>query len=281
MKTQKVWYITGTSSGFGFEIAKAALEAGDKVTATVRKGSEQLRESLNNHPDLLVVTMDVTHEAEVKQAIKETVDHFGKIDVLVNNAGYGFLGAIEEATDADVRQQYDTNVFGVLNVIRAALPYMRKQRSGHIINTSSLFAFTARPGWSLYGSTKFAIEGISQGLAAELGSFGIHVTAIEPGLFTTEFSNNKSYKMGEIIDDYENSIVGQVRRGSIAFHGKQPGDPKKLGNVVVELAHSENPPLHLPIGRDSVENYRINAQQLANDIEAWKDISETTDYQLS
>ncbi len=130
MKTQKVWYVTGTSSGFGLEITKAALEAGDKVAATVRKEPEKLRESLNNHPDLLVVIMNVTDETKVRKTIKETIDHFGKIDVLVNNAGYGFLGAIEEATDTEVKQQYDTNVFGVLNVIRAALPYMRKQGQG-------------------------------------------------------------------------------------------------------------------------------------------------------
>ena len=279
MQTQKVWYITGASSGFGLEIARAALESGDKVVATVRKAPEKLEELLNHPPDLLVVTMDVTDEGGVKEAVRQAIDHFGRIDVLVNNAGYGFLGAIEEATAADVRQQYDTNVFGVLNVIRAALPFMRKQRSGHIINTSSLFAFTARPAWSLYGSTKFALEGISQGLAAELRPFGIYITAIEPGLFTTEFLNTRSYKKGGIIiDDYEKSIVGEVRKISISAHGTQPGDPKKLGSVVVQLAHSENPPLHLPIGTDSVESYRINAKQLAGDIDAWKAVSVTTDH---
>ncbi len=249
MKTQKVWYVTGTSSGFGLEITKAALEAGDKVAATVRKEPEKLRESLNNHPDLLVVIMNVTDETKVRKTIKETIDHFGKIDVLVNNAGYGFLGAIEEATDTEVKQQYDTNVFGVLNVIRAALPYMRKQRSGHIINTSSLFAFSVPPAWALYSSTKFALEDISQGLAVELKPFNIKVTAIEPGLFTTDFLSGTSFKKGEvIIDDYENTPVGQARIASASFHGHQPGDPKKLAGVVVQLAQAENPPMHLPIG---------------------------------
>lgn len=280
MKKQKIWFITGASSGFGLEMAKAALENGDKVVATVRKAPEKLKESLSTWPDLLVVTMDVIDESGVKEAVKQAIDHFGRIDVLVNNAGYGFLGAIEEATAADVQRQYDTNVFGVLNVIRAALPYMRKQRAGHIINTSSLFAFTARPAWSLYGSTKFALEGISQGLAAELSPFGIHVTAIEPGLFTTEFLNSNSYKKGEnIIEDYENSIVGQVRKISISAYGMQPGDPKKLGRVVVQLAHSENPPMHLPIGTDSVDSYRTNAKQLAGDIDRWEVVSVTTDHE--
>src|SRR6476659_8715707 len=159
MAAQKIWYVTGASSGFGLEITRAALENGDKVVATVRKAPEKLVKSLDFHPDLLVVTMDVTNESEVNEAVKKAIDHFGRIDILVNNAGYGFMGAIEEATNEEVKRQYDTNVFGVLNVIRAALPFMRKQRSGHIINTSSLFAFSARPAWSLYGSTKFAIEG--------------------------------------------------------------------------------------------------------------------------
>jgi NAD(P)-dependent dehydrogenase (short-subunit alcohol dehydrogenase family) len=282
MQTQKVWYITGASSGFGLEISKAALANGDKVVATVRKAPEKLERSLDFHPDLLVVTMDVTNESEVNEAVKRAIDHFGRIDILVNNAGYGFMGAIEEATNEEVKQQYDTNVFGVLNVLRAALPYMRKQRSGHIVNVSSLFAFSARPAWSLYGSTKFALEGISQGLAAELSSFNIKVTALEPGLFTTDFLSGGSFKKSEvIIDDYETTAVGHIRSGVASFHGNQPGDPKKLGAVVVQLVQAENPPMHLPIGADSLENYRTNAKQLAEDIEAWKDVSVTTDHKQS
>jgi NAD(P)-dependent dehydrogenase (short-subunit alcohol dehydrogenase family) len=280
MNNQKVWFVTGASSGFGFAISKAALASGGQVAATVRKDPGQLTEALNNHPDLLVVVMDVTEENGIREAVKKTIDRFGRIDVLVNNAGYGILGAIEEATDEEVKRQYNTNVFGVLNVIRAVLPSMRKLRSGHIINVSSLFAFTASPAWSLYGSTKFAIEGISQGLAVELSPFGIHVTAIEPGLFTTEFLNSKSFiKTASIIDDYENSIVGQIRNFSISAHGKQPGDPKKLATVVLRLTDAKNPPLHLPIGSDSVERYRTNAKQLAGDIDAWEAVSITTDHQ--
>ena len=143
-------------------------------------------------------------------------------------------------------------------------------------------AFSVRPAWALYGSTKFAIEGISQGLAAELSPFNIKVTAIEPGLFTTDFLSGTSFKKGEvIIDDYENTVVGQVRSGAASFHGHQPGDPRKLAGVVVQLAQAENPPMHLPIGTDSLENYRTNARQMAEDIEAWKDISGTTDHKQS
>ena len=280
MKQQRVWFITGASSGFGFEISKAALASGAKVVATVRKNPEQLGKLLGNHPELLVVVMDVTEEIGVKKAVKTALAKFGRIDVLVNNAGYGFMGAIEEASDAEAKQQYNTNVFGVLNVIRAVLPSMRALRSGHIINVSSLFAFSARPAWALYGSTKFAIEGISQGLAAELSPFGIKVTAVEPGLFTTDFLKSDAYRKAEVtIDDYENTIVGEVRRQSASHDGKQQGDPKKLADVVVELVQSKNPPLHLPIGSDSLENYRTNAKQLAGDIEAWEKVSVTTDHQ--
>jgi NAD(P)-dependent dehydrogenase (short-subunit alcohol dehydrogenase family) len=280
MEKDQVWFVTGTSSGFGFEIAKAALANGNNVVATVRKDAEQLAGSLENHPNLLVVVMDVTEEKEVKEAVKKAIDRFGKIDILVNNAGYGYLGAIEEATDAEVKHQYNTNVFGVLNVIRAVLPFMRRLRSGHIINVSSLFAFTARPAWALYGSTKFAIEGISQGLAAELSPFGIKVTAIEPGLFTTGFLKSDSYRKGEVvIADYENSIVGKARSQAASFHGNQPGDPKKLAGVVMQLANAKKPPLHLPIGRDSVESYRANAKQLAADIDVWEALSVTTDHE--
>src|SRR6187402_1302795 len=162
----KVWFITGASKGFGFEIAKAALASGDKVVATVRKNAPDLSAGLNNDANVLVVTLDVTKEDQVKAGVKAAVDRFGSIDVLVNNAGYGLLAATEEASDEEVRKQYDTNVFGLLNVTRAVLPYLRKQGSGHIINISSLFGYlNTVPGFGLYGSTKYAVEGITEGLA--------------------------------------------------------------------------------------------------------------------
>ncbi len=279
MDTKKVWLITGASKGMGFDIAGAALAAGDKVVAAVRDQVEQTSAALGNSPDLLVVQMDVTNEAQVRKAVQQAIDRFERLDVIVNNAGYGIVTAIEEASDQEVRAQYDTNVFGVLNVLRAVLPYLRKQRSGHIINTSSLFAFDVIPGWALYASTKFALEGISQGLAKELQPFGIKVTAIEPGLFTTAFTSKQSYKVSKnAIADYANTMVGHMRTGTDAFHGTQPGDPKKLAKVVVELSKTENPPLHLPIGADSVNNYRANATQLAGDVEKWLAVSNSTDH---
>jgi NAD(P)-dependent dehydrogenase (short-subunit alcohol dehydrogenase family) len=170
-------------------------------------------------------------------------------------------------------------VFGVLNVLRATLPFLRKQRSGHIINVSSLFAFDPLMGWALYGSTKNAVEGISHGLAKELEPFAIGVTVIEPGLFRTGFTGKGSYVVAEnAISDYESTRVGQMRKSTSARHGTQPGDPSKLAAVVVKLGHTKNPPLHLPIGTDSINNYNIYREKLASDVSAWLEDSLSTDY---
>ena len=278
MKTQKVWFITGASRGFGLEITKAALAAGDQVVATVRRNPAQLAATLHNHPDLYVVSMDVTQEDQVQAAAKQGIARFGRVDVLVNNAGYGMVSAIEEATDAEVRKQYDTNVFGLLNVTRAVLPHLRQQRSGRIINISSLFGYDAVPGWGLYGSTKSAVEGISKGLAVELAPLGIHVTAVAPGLFTTGFLSAESYVAAKtIIDDYQET-VGPRRSGVNALNGNQPGDPKKLAQVILLLANTERPPLHLPVGKDAVAMYQNNAAKMAQEIEAWLPVCTSTDH---
>lgn len=279
MKNEKVWFITGASKGFGLEIAKAALASGDKVVATVRRNPEQLYTALNSVPALFVVQLDVTNEKEVEAGIKKAVAHFGQIDVVVNNAGYGMVTAIEEATDEETRKQYDTNVFGLLNIVRNVLPFLRKQRSGHIINLSSLFGYGAITGWALYGSTKFAVEGISSGLALELAPFGIKVTAVAPGLFSTDFLSAESYSASKnIILDYQDTAVGQMRRGVGQLHGKQPGDPKKLAEVVVKLANTEHPPVHLPIGKDAVAMYRNSIAKTSREIDEWEALSSSTDH---
>ncbi|MBI4780776.1 MAG: SDR family NAD(P)-dependent oxidoreductase [Oscillatoriophycideae cyanobacterium NC_groundwater_1537_Pr4_S-0.65um_50_18] len=278
MKTQKVWFITGASRGFGLEIARAALAAGDRVIATVRSNPAQLATTLHNHPELAVVQMDVTEEDQVQAAVKQGITQFGRIDVLVNNAGYGIVTAIEEATDAEVRKQYDTNVFGLLNVTRAVLPYLRQQQSGQIINLSSLFGYDAVPGWGLYGSTKFAVEGLSKGLAVELAPLGIQVTVVAPGLFTTDFLSTDSYVAAKtIIDDYQ-ATVGSMRSGADALHGNQPGDPKKFAQVILQLADTDRPPLHLPVGKDAVSMYQNNAAKMAEDIAAWLPVATSTDH---
>jgi len=278
MKTQKVWFITGASRGFGLEIARAALAVGDQVVATIRQEPAQLATTLHNHPNLYVVQMDVTQEEQVQAAVKQGIAHFGWVDVLVNNAGFGMVSAIEEATDAEVRKQYDTNVFGLLNVTRALLPYLRQQKSGRVINISSLFGYDTIPGWGLYGSTKFAVEGISKGLAVELAPLGIHVTVVAPGLFSTDFLSTESYVTANtIIADYQET-VGPIRSGADALHGQQPGDPKKFAQVILQLANTEHPPVHLPVGKDTIAMYRNNAAKMAQEIEAWLPVAISTDH---
>ena len=275
----KVWFITGASKGFGFEIARAALAIGDQVVATVRKNAGELSARLGGGDQLLVVTLDVTNEKEVKAGVKAAIDRFKHIDVLVNNAGYGLLAATEEASAEEVRKQYDTNVFGLLNVTRAVLPQLRKQASGHIINISSLFGYLNNvPGFGLYGSTKYAAEGISEGLATELRPLGIQVTAVAPGLFSTEFASTDSYQTSAVVLDTYKGTVGGVRANIGHLNGKQPGDPSKLADVIVKLAASENPPLHLPIGSDAIKKFREKTAQITREIEEWESISTSTDH---
>lgn len=279
MKKEKVWFVTGASKGFGLEIAKAALAAGDKVVATVRNNPEQLRSTLQQDDKLLVVVLDVTKEGQVKEGVLNAIAKFGAIDVLVNNAGYGLLGATEEASDEEVRRQYDTNVFGLLNVTRAVLPHMRHKKTGHIINISSLFGYGAStPGLGIYGSTKFAVEGISEGLALEVGPLGIHVTAVAPGLFSTEFVSANSYQAARVVlDDYKET-VGAIRQAIVHLDGRQPGDPAKLARVIVKLAETKNPPLHLPIGKDAVAAFRTKTEKIEKEVNEWEEVSSSTDH---
>lgn len=278
MKKQKVWFITGASKGFGFEIAKAALAAGDKVVATVRSNAGQLQSALQQKDNLLVVVLDVTREAEVKAGVESAVARFGQIDVLVNNAGYGVLGATEEVSDAETRKQFDANVFGLLDVIRAVLPVMRKQKSGHIINVSSLFAYGAVvPGWGIYAATKASVEAISESLAMEVNPLGIQVTAAAPGLFSTDFVSSNSLQIAATVLDAYKDTVGGIRGYMGQLHGNQQGDPAKLAQVILELAASEHPPLHLPIGADAIAHLRGKTEKTLKEVAEWEAIAGNTD----
>jgi NAD(P)-dependent dehydrogenase (short-subunit alcohol dehydrogenase family) len=278
MKTQKTWFITGASRGFGLNITKAVLASGDKVVATVRNKPEELATQFNNNENLYVVTLDITNEAQAKQAAAQAIDHFGSIDVLVNNAGYGLLAAVEEATDQEVKQNYEVNVFGTLNVIRAVLPYMRKQHSGHVINISSVGGLGAYSGWGLYGSTKFAIEGITEGMALELAPLGIHATVVAPGFFRTNFLDTSSLsRTANVIDDYAET-VGAMRQFATEANYQQPGDPEKLAQAFVKLAAAENPPVHLPLGNDTLKRFREKTAAFEKDIADWYDVVTGTDH---
>ncbi|PSL23361.1 oxidoreductase [Chitinophaga ginsengisoli] len=277
MKT-KVWFITGASRGFGLEIAKAALANGDKVVATVRSQPEKLQRVLNND-NLYVVLLDVTNEDQARQAARQAVERFGRIDVLVNNAGFGLLGAVEEASDEEVRQSFDTNVFGLLHVTRAILPYFRAQHSGHVINLSSVVGLTATAGWGLYAATKFAVEGINEALAVELKPLGIHVTAVEPGFFRTNFLDGSSLTAAKaVIADYQDT-AGQMRAFASQISYKQPGDPVKLANAVMSLAASPKPPVHLPLGNDTLNYFNQKMEQFNQEIEEWRSVTTSTDHE--
>jgi len=273
----RVWFITGASRGFGALIAEAALAAGDAVVATARDPAT-VTARLGTHERLLATRLDVTSEAEAHEAAGQAVKKFGRIDILVNNAGFGLLGAIEEASAAETQRLFDTNVFGLLGVTRAVLPHMRRQRSGHVINVSSVGGYTGYPGWGVYGATKFAVEGISEALAAEVAPLGIKVTVVEPGFFRTNFLDESSLARTALeIEDYRDS-VGKTRAHAADVNGGQRGDPRKLAQAFMQLANAKNPPLRLPLGSDTVERIEAKNAHVAGEIAAWRTLATSTDF---
>ncbi|MBV8227015.1 MAG: SDR family NAD(P)-dependent oxidoreductase [Verrucomicrobia bacterium] len=275
---KKTWIITGAARGFGLEICKAVLGSGDNVVATVRSKPEDLSAKLDNHPKLHVASLDITDEPQARKVAADTVGKFGRIDVLVNNAGFGLLGAVEEATDAEVKRVYETNVFGLLKVTRAVLPYLRKQRSGHIINFSSVGGLRSSAGWGIYCSTKFAVEGITEALALELAPLGIHATTVEPGYFRTNFLDGASLSRAEkVIDEYAKT-VGAMREFATQANYKQPGDPVKLATAIVRLVASSKPPVHLPLGNDTLKYYNEKVTEFEKEIAEWRQVITGTDH---
>ena len=273
----RVWFITGASRGFGALIAEAALAAGDSVVATARDPST-VTARLGSHERLLATRLDVTSEAEAHEAAGQAVKKFGRIDILVNNAGYGLLGAIEEASAAETTKLFGTNVFGLLGVTRAVLPHMRRQRSGHIINISSVGGYTGYPGWGVYGATKFAVEGISEALAGEVAPLGIHVTVVEPGFFRTDFLDESSLaRTAQHIEDYSET-VGKTRTHAADVNHGQRGDPRKLAQAFIKLVNAKTPPLRLPLGSDTVERIEAKNAHVAQELAAWRQVSTSTDW---
>ncbi|NOK00205.1 MULTISPECIES: oxidoreductase [Myxococcus] len=267
----KTWLITGASRGFGALIAQAALDAGDRVIATARNPKSI---PLAPHPRLVAAKLDVTNEAEARSVVAST----GRIDVLVNNAGIGLLGGVEEASAEEVEKVYRTNVFGLLTVTRAVLPGMRQLRSGHIINLSSIGGYHAGAGWGVYCSTKFAVEGLSEALHQELAPLGIHVTVVEPGYFRTDFLDAASLtRAAASIPDYAET-VGAIRTHATELNHRQPGDPSKLATAMLELAKMENPPLRLALGSDTVKSIEDKNAFVAREMAAHRALSLSTDF---
>jgi NAD(P)-dependent dehydrogenase (short-subunit alcohol dehydrogenase family) len=273
----KVWFITGASRGFGALIAQQALARGDSVVATARDPQTVIA-ALGEHPNLLALRLDVKLEAQAITVARQALEHFGRIDVLVNNAGYGLLGAVEEANGEEIRNLYETNVFGLLNVTRAVLPAMRLQRSGHVINISSVGGYSAYAGWGVYSSTKFAVEGLSEALRMELAPLGVQVTVVEPGFFRTDFLDASSLVATRTrIDDYA-ATVGAMREFAAGVNHGQPGDPSKLATALLQLADSEKPPVRLQLGSDTVERVRAKNAFVESEMSEWLDLALSTDF---
>jgi NAD(P)-dependent dehydrogenase (short-subunit alcohol dehydrogenase family) len=273
----KTWFITGASRGFGALVTERALANGDAVVATARN-PKAITDRFGEHPNLLAVALDVSDEAQAHSAAEAAITRFGRIDVLLNNAGFGLMGAVEEASAAEIEAVYRTNVFGLLTVTRAVLPHMRTARAGRILNISSIGGYRGAAGFGVYSSTKFAVEGLSEALHAELEPLGIHVTVVEPGYFRTDFLDSSSLSVSRTrIEDYD-ATAGKVRTVAAGLSHNQPGDPAKLAQVLIDFADAPNPPVRLPLGSDTVAaieaKHASDAEILAN----WRQVSISTDF---
>jgi NAD(P)-dependent dehydrogenase (short-subunit alcohol dehydrogenase family) len=275
--THTTWFVTGTSRGLGLELVAKLLQRGDNVAATTRSTS-RLTEALGDVDStrLLALEVDLADEASVRKAVAATTGRFGGLDVVVNNAGYGFLAAVEEISDADARAMFDVQVFGVLNVLRAALPVLRAQGSGHVINVSSILGLLAFPGWGLYSAGKFALEGLTESLAAEVADHGIRVNLVEPGYMRTDFLRPTSLVLPESTTaGYES--IRDMTDTHLAMPGTQLGDPSRAADAIISLAVSAAGPLHQVLGSDSLALVAGRLESLTADVEAGRALAVTTD----
>lgn len=274
---QRVWFITGASTGFGRLLAEEVLKAGGKVVATARK-LDNVADLEKKYPQAAqALSLDVTDAGQVDSAVAQAFARFGRVDVLVNNAGYGVAGAIEEVSEAEFMPMFETNVFGLLRVTRAFLPHLRKQRSGHILNLSSIGGVVASPGIGFYNATKFAVEGLSEALAAELAPLGIHVTIIEPGPFRTDFLGRSGVVAKTRIPHYDNT-AGNMRKYFAENDGKQRGDPLRAVQAMMEVVESPNPPLRLLLGASAVQRLRMKLGNWEKEIAAWEKVTVGADF---
>jgi NAD(P)-dependent dehydrogenase (short-subunit alcohol dehydrogenase family) len=271
------WLITGSSSGLGRDLARAVLDAGHTAVVTARN-ADSVRDLTDAHPDTaLAVALDVTDHDQVAQAVRLGEERFGAVDVLVNNAGYGYRAAVEEAGDADVATLFATNFFGPVALIKAVLPGMRARRHGAIVNISSIGARICPPGSGYYSAAKAALEGLSGSLRKELAPLGISVTVVEPGAFRTEFAGRSLRQSATVIDDYAET-AGKRRKENDTVHGTQPGDPAKAASALIQAVESEHPPYMLLLGNDSSDEFRAALHALLDEVDAWESLSRSTDF---
>lgn len=275
--TPKHWFITGVSTGFGAALADLLLEKGDKVAATFRQQEQADEFTKKAGANGRGFVVEVTDEAQVKQGIADAIQHFGHLDVIVNNAGYGSLGSIEEISAEEVKRQFEVNVFGPLHVLRAVLPHLRQRRSGHVLNITSIGGLKTFPGVGVYNASKFALEAIGESLAQQVGPLGIKVTNIEPSGFRTDWAGRSANIVTTGIEDYQ-ATVGENLKGIQGYSGRQPGDPQRAAQIMYDLVRQENPPLHLPLGKAAVKGARDKFASLVKELESVASIGDSADF---
>ena len=275
---QRVWFITGCSTGFGRELCKVVAAKGDIAVGTVRKADQQADLEALAPDNIMSVLLDVAKPEEVTAGVQAALDKYGRIDVLVNNAGYGSLGGLEETPEEEMYRQFEVNVFGAVRMTRAVLPTMRKQKSGNILNITSVAGLQGYPGVSIYNGSKFALEGIGEGLAAEVKPLGIHVTNIEPGPFRTDWAGRSATFTPSTIDDYSET-VGKNLDSISSVSGTQIGDPIKAAEAMYTVTTLENPPVHLPLGGPAYKRARIKFQNILKEVDEFEHIGLPTDYE--
>jgi NADP-dependent 3-hydroxy acid dehydrogenase YdfG len=273
----RIWFITGASTGFGRTLAEEVLKAGGKVVATARNRDKVADLEAKFPQKVKALALDVTNAGQVDTAVTQAFAQFGRVDVLVNNAGYGLAGAIEEVSETEYMPMFETNVFGLLRVTRAFLPHLRKQRSGHILNLSSIGGLVASPGMGYYNATKFAVEGLSEALAAEVAPFGIRVTIIEPGPFRTDFLGRSGVVAKNRIADYD-ATAGSMRKYFAENDGKQKGDPLRAVHAMMQVVESPNPPLRLLLGASALHRLRSKLANWEKEIAEWEKVTVGADF---
>jgi NAD(P)-dependent dehydrogenase (short-subunit alcohol dehydrogenase family) len=275
--TDTVWLITGCSTGFGREIALCALQQGARVAVTARR-VESVADICAQYPEhALAIALDITDARQREAAFQATLKHFGQLDVLVNNAGYGYVAAIEEGDESDFRAMFETNFFATLALTRLVLPYFRERRCGRIINNSSQAGLMANPGTGFYSASKHALEGVMEALGKEVAPLGIQVVTIQPGAFRTDWSGRSMQRSGQRIDDYA-ECVGARLDMIAAIDGKQPGDPVRAAQVFVDLATMDNPPAQLVLGTGLLQSYRERLTQIQARLQDWEAVSVSAEY---
>lgn len=275
---ENVWFITGCSTGFGREIAKKVIAAGYKVAVTARNKSKIEDLIVNNEENALALILDVTDKSQVRDAVTQTVEKFGRIDVLVNNAGIGYFSSVEESIEEQTRRMFEINFWGLMDVTNTVLPYMRNQKSGHIINFSSIAGLTSSPTLGYYNATKYAVEGISESLVQEVSPLGIKVTLIEPSGFRTDWYGRSSVKTELTIEDYTGTVVDKMLKMVDQKSGQEKGDPEKAAQALIAVVESENPPYHLLLGKRAYQAAYYKIDRLKKDFEEWKEITINADF---